>query len=267
MFNWRKAADALLEQGEVFCLVTITEAEGSTPRDTGTIMLVSASDAYGTIGGGNLEYAAIETARECLSKGHKPQTLEYILGPDVEQCCGGRVELSFTVVTSQNDLPNLPILKTAPVFLYGVGHVGSAVASALTPLPFMVQLYDNRAEKIYDIINSDVLTYSDPVAAVSAAPKHTLFLVMTHDHSLDYDLVSAVLKRNDFAFLGLIGSKTKRARFISRLKKGGFTDAQLSRLTCPIGIDGIQGKEPEIIAASVAAQLLQHIGATNGGNT
>lgn len=259
MFNWREAADGLLKQDEVFCLVAITKAEGSTPRDTGTIMLVTARVEFGTIGGGNLEYAAIETARECLSKGHKQQTLDYILGPDVEQCCGGKVELSFTIVTTQNDLPDLQVLKNATVFLFGFGHVGSALSKALAPLPFTLQLYDNRTDKI----SGDIVAYSDPMKAVSVAPKQTLFLVMTHDHSFDYDLVSAILKRGDFAFLGLIGSKTKRARFMSRLKKDGFTDVQLSRLTCPIGVDGIQGKEPEIIAASVAAQLLQNLGETH----
>jgi len=253
MFNWREAASDLLQQDEVFCLVTITQAEGSTPRDTGTIMLVTAASEYGTIGGGNLEYAAIEAARDCLNNGHNSQTLDYILGPDVEQCCGGRVELSFLVITEQKDLPEMSALKTATVYVFGVGHVGSAVATALAPLPFALRLYDNRNDKI----TSGVLLYSDPVEVISAAPKQTLFLIMTHDHALDYELVSAVLKRDDFAFLGLIGSKTKRARFMSRLKKDGFTDAQLSRLTCPIGLGGIEGKEPEIIAASVAAQLLQ----------
>jgi len=240
----------------VFCLIAITEAEGSTPRDIGTIMLITATDEYGTIGGGNLEYAAIETARSCLSGGNRSHVLDYILGPDMEQCCGGRVELSFLVVTSPKDLPSLPELQTHPVYVFGVGHVGSALARALAPLPFAVQFYDNRKDKTTD----SVLAYTDPARAVSKAPKNTLFLVMTHDHNLDYALVSAVLKRDDFAFLGLIGSKTKRARFMSRLKKDGFSDAQLSRLTCPIGIKGIQGKEPEIIAASVAAQLLQQIG-------
>ncbi|PHS77436.1 MAG: xanthine dehydrogenase accessory protein XdhC [Robiginitomaculum sp.] len=268
MFNWRETASDLLKQGEVFCLVTITATEGSTPRDTGTIMLVTntnenGGDEYGTIGGGNLEYAAIKTARNCLESGHRQQTLDYILGPDVEQCCGGRVELSFSVVKAQEDMPDMPALKSASVCLFGVGHVGSAVAIALAPLPFTLRLYDNRNDKII----GGVLPYSDPVDAVSAAAKHTLFLVMTHDHSLDYGLVSAILKRGDFAFLGLIGSKTKRARFMSRLKKDGFTNRQLSRLTCPIGIQGIQGKEPEIIAASVAAQLLQKLEASYGENT
>lgn len=240
----------------MFCLVTITVTEGSTPRGVGTIMLVTATSEYGTIGGGNLEYAAIKAARECLFNGHTPQTLDYILGPDVEQCCGGRVELSLQKIASRADLPNMTVLKFSPVFLFGAGHVGQAVATAIAPLPFALHLYDNRTDKII----AEVLSYSNPVQVVVAAPKHTLFLVMTHDHSLDYELVSTVLRRDDFAFLGLIGSKTKRARFMSRLKKDGFTDGQLSRLTCPIGIEGIQGKEPEIIAASVAAQLLQKLG-------
>jgi len=259
MFNWRETADILLERGDIFCLVKITKTEGSTPRDAGTIMLVTDSAEYGTIGGGNLEFAAIETAQVALRKGHKTQTLDYILGPDVEQCCGGRVELSFSLIKAHEDLPDMPLLQTTSVYLLGAGHVGCAVATALAPLPFTLRLYDNRNDKICD----KVIAYSDSTETVSTAPKNTIFLIMTHDHSLDYELVSAVLKRDDFAFLGLIGSRTKRARFMSRLKKDGFTDTQLSRLTCPIGIEGIQGKEPEIIAASVAAQLLR-IGIHNG---
>ncbi len=254
MFNWRKPAAELLDNGEVICLIRITKTEGSTPRNVGTVMLVTAAQEYGTIGGGNLEYAAINAARDCLdSVGAQPRALDYILGPDVEQCCGGRVELSLQKITSRTDLPNMPFATLSPVFLFGAGHVGQATANALTPLPFALQLYDNRSAKT----TGEVLLYTDIEQTVLSAPNDTVFLIMTHDHSLDYQLVSAILKRNDFAFLGLIGSKTKRARFLSRLKKDGFSDEQLSRLTCPIGIEGIQGKEPEIIAASIAAQLLQ----------
>jgi len=254
MFNWRQAAEKLLADGEFFCLIRITEAEGSTPRGVDTIMLVTAADEYGSVGGGNLEFAAVKAARDCLE--NKPgdiQVLEYILGPDVEQCCGGRVSLSLQTIATPKDLPDIPSPTSTPVYLFGAGHVGTALATALAPLPFDLQWYDNRNEKI----SGTVQAFSAPHPTVLAAAKDTLFLIMTHDHSLDYRLVSAVLTRNDFAYLGLIGSKTKRARFVSRLKKDGFTDAQISRLTCPIGIEGIQGKEPEIIAASVAAQLLQ----------
>ena len=224
-------------------------------------MLVTRTDEYGTIGGGNLEHAAINTARECLENtDRQTQTLEYILGPDVEQCCGGRVELSLQKVARRSELPDMLFLKSSPVYLFGAGHVGQATATALAPLPFALRLYDNRDDKII----GEVLSYSNPMQAVASAPMNTLFLIMTHDHNMDYELVRAVLKRGDFAFLGLIGSKTKRARFISRLKKDGVSDTQISRMTCPIGIEGIKGKEPEIIAASVAAQLLQL--RTNNGN-
>ncbi len=254
MFKWYETADILLEHGERFCLVTISEVEGSTPRDTGTVMLVTKGMQYGTIGGGNLEHAAVQAAMNLLqSPAAQSQTLDYILGPDVEQCCGGRVKLHFKKTNKRADLPKANLVKELPLYLFGAGHVGLALATALTPLPFDVLCYDTRPEKI----NGNVLAYSEPEFTILSAPKNTIFLVMTHDHNLDYELVNAVFKRDDFAFLGLIGSKTKRARFLSRLRKDGFTDAQLARLTCPIGLDGIQGKEPEIIAASVAAQLLQ----------
>jgi len=257
MFNWHRAAEKLLADGEVFCLVAITKAEGSTPRDVGTIMLVTKAGEYGTIGGGNLEHAAIAAARKCLArKAADRQTLDYILGPDVEQCCGGRVVLSLQNILYPKDLPQTDSPAHTPLYLFGAGHVGSALMLALEPLPFGVSCYDNRSQKT----TANVSMLSNPAEIISTAPGNACFLVMTHDHSLDYRLVSAVLNRNDFAYLGLIGSKTKRARFVSRLKKDGFTTEQLSRLTCPVGIEGIQGKEPEIIAASVATQLLQIIG-------
>ena len=261
MFNWRKSACKVLDRGEPICLVQITKTKGSTPRDTGTIMVVSADKAYGTIGGGNLEMAAIDTARQCLSgqKSH-PQTLSYILGPDVEQCCGGRVELKFQIINTRSECPDLPSPSLSPLYVFGAGHVGQALAYALAPLPFSLHLFDNRDQ----YIRGQVLSYGDPAKTVQTAPANTAFLIMTHDHSLDYELCRAVLSRDDYSFLGLIGSKTKRARFLSRLKQDGFTGAQRARLTCPIGLMTIKGKEPEIIAASVAAQLLQVLGKNNG---
>jgi len=260
MFNWEDAAAALIDQDDIFCLVMITKTSGSTPRDMGTIMLVTENAEFGTIGGGNFEHAATKSARALLSgKDTQLQTLDYILGPDVEQCCGGRVVLSLRLISSPNDLcktgdwPKTNAKTNSPVFLFGGGHVGKALANTLAPLPFVVHHFDNRPEKM----TAQLQMFSDPQDAVSSAPPSTLFLIMSHDHGLDYKLVSAVLHRADFGFCGLIGSKTKRARFFSRLKKDGFTNKQLSGLTCPIGIERIQGKEPEIIAASVAAQLLQ----------
>ncbi len=257
MFNWQSAAETLLDKGKIFCLVRIEKTEGSTPRDVGTVMLVTRKREYGTIGGGNLENAAIIAARKCLeSKVKDGQTLDYILGPDVEQCCGGRVQLVLQNIESLSDLPQTQSPAYSPLYLFGAGHVGTALMHTLAPLPFEVRCYDTRAEKTTD----NVRTFSEPAPIIADAPKDALFLIMTHDHTLDYQLVCAVLERGNFAYLGLIGSKTKRARVMSRLKKDGFSAVQISRLTCPIGVEGIQGKEPEIIAASVAAQLLQIIG-------
>ncbi len=257
MFNWRRQAETLLGTHEVFCLIHIVKTEGSTPRDAGTIMLVTHTDEYGTIGGGNLENAAIKSARKCLkNKVKAAQTLDYILGPDVEQCCGGRVVLALRNIESVTELPQTDGPAHSPLYLFGAGHVGTALMHTLAPLPFALNCFDNRPKKAAD----NVKIFTDPAPVLASAPKQALFLIMTHDHALDYRLVNAALKRDDFAFLGLIGSKTKRARFVSRLKKDGFSAAQISRLTCPIGVEGIQGKEPEIIAASVAAQLLQMIG-------
>lgn len=253
MFDLRKAATNIITEGKCFCLITIVETQGSTPRDVGAKMIVTDRDDYFSIGGGNLELKAIHKAREMLRVMSAPQELDYILGPDTEQCCGGQVKLSLEIIQGMDGLATLqkqePAQQKTPLYLFGAGHVGTALMRALEPLPFNVQCYDSRPEK-------NALFLDDLESIINTAPKNTIFIIMTHDHNLDYSLVSAVLKRGDFAFLGLIGSKTKRARFLSRLKKDGLSQQQLDRLTCPIGIAGIDGKEPEIIAASVAAQLL-----------
>lgn len=257
MFSWRTTAHTLLDAGEIFCLVHIEKTDGSTPRDVDTVMLVTAANEYGTIGGGNLEFAAIDAARNCLvGKSADHQTLDYILGPDVEQCCGGRVVLSLQNILASNDLPQINTPHHTPLYLFGAGHVGTALMQALAPLPFDIRCYDNRPEKNL----GEVRLLSDPKHTILSAPKNVCFLIMTHDHKLDYQLVKSALIHGCFNYLGLIGSKTKRARFKSRLKKDGFGETQLARLTCPIGVESIQGKQPEIIAASVVAQLLQITG-------
>jgi xanthine dehydrogenase accessory factor len=95
-------------------------------------------------------------------------------------------------------------------------------------------------------------------AEVATAPPQGHYLVLTHSHDLDLRITEAILRRGDFAFLGLIGSQTKRARFMRRFEQRGMAPALLERLTCPIGIAGITGKEPDVIAVAVVAQLLQH---------
>lgn len=253
MFNWLEAAQRILTQGKCFCLISITDTHGSTPRSIGAKMLVTKAASYGSIGGGNLENQAILKARLMLKTMSGPQEMDSILGPDMEQCCGGRVTMKLEIVQNMDAIKGVQDSTQTPLYLFGAGHVGTALMAAIGPLPFDVRLFDNRPEKNAAPINS-------VKSVVSAAPKKALFLVMTHDHALDYELVCAILSRKLMGYCGMIGSKTKRARFLSKLRKDGLTEEQLSRLTCPIGIDGIQGKEPEIIAASVAAQLLLQLG-------
>lgn len=273
MFSWWQVANSLHVAGEIYCRVSIVKTKGSTPRDVGATMLVTGAGIYGSIGGGNLEQEAIEKSRALLqSTDTSPQILTYILGPDMEQCCGGQVVMELKHCTDVAFLSSRRI-RRKQVMLFGAGHVGKALFNALIPLPFYVRWFDGRRDiikQIEDAGTHDVDGYPNlRVQHIKhmigvEIEKNALCLVMTHDHELDYKLVRLILQEKDAAFCGLIGSKTKRARFLSRLKKDGLKDKQIARLTCPIGLDGIQGKEPEIIAASVAAQLLQM--RTNNGD-
>ena len=146
------------------------------------------------------------------------------------------------------------------VVLFGAGHVGQALTQVLTnAVPCRILWIDPRPRQFPAAVPDNVETRAiqDPVAQVGALPPGACCLVMTHSHELDQNLCEALLRRGDFAWLGLIGSATKHRRFMQRLKEKGLTQAQLARLTCPIGIPGIQSKQPGAIAVSVAAQLLQ----------
>jgi len=146
----------------------------------------------------------------------------------------------------------------APLWLFGAGHVGTAVAQALAPLGFAMTWIDGRAGQLPEPPLPGVrqLALAMPELIVDEAPPGAFFLVMTHSHPLDEAICEAVLRREDFSYLGLIGSKTKRARFLRRLGAAGIPKPMLDRLVCPIGLAAIRSKEPAAIAASVAADLL-----------
>jgi len=245
--------------------VRVDAARGSVPREPGAWMMVFRDEVAGTIGGGHLEYQAITEARARLAGGAGEPVLRYALGPSLGQCCGGVVFLRFQTVTSA-DLPSLlPQLRPPrrPVELFGGGHVGKAIVTVLGTLPFDVAWIDSR-DQIFPSHVPDNVTceHSDPVqAAVAQLAPGSRVLVMSFSHAEDLDIVAACLKRlrerADLPYVGLIGSKTKWATFRHRLQERGFTEAELARITCPIGVPGITGKEPEVIAVAVAAQLLQ----------
>lgn len=300
MENWaQKAQEIIRRQGQVI-LVTLGEANGSTPRGSGTKMLISGPETHGTIGGGNLEFMVIEQARKMLEAPDAGLLYQhYALGPLLGQCCGGSTDILLEKLTPEH-IPLLDeIIKAVktkipyglvsatsgtnaskylvtvkqetedklfewhhndaiPLYMFGAGHVGKAMAAVLGRLNFSVTWIDDREgqfpEKLPD--NVDAIRAHDPLDYVAEAPEGAIFLIFTYSHKLDYDITSAILKRADFRYCGMIGSGTKRARFITYHLKSGGTEEQVKKLTCPVGLSGVRGKSPDVIAVAVAAELL-----------
>jgi len=305
---FKRLIEALDAEG-AGALVSLIKVEGSSPRESGTRMVVRPSGAFnGTIGGGQLEWQALAAAQDALARGRAaPVRRTVLLGPDLAQCCGGRVEWLIETF-DRRDAPELaalaaaeragplvvravrtedgrlsrklalapaaggPAIETGPdgalverfgdgltdLYLFGAGHVGRALVLALAPLPFRVRWIDQRQEAfpLRAPTNVTMIDSEDPAEELAAAPDGAYVLVMTHSHPLDLSIVSRALGEERFDFVGLIGSATKRARFMSQMRAAGMSKTALDRLTCPIGLPGVEGKEPAIIAAAVAAQLL-----------
>jgi xanthine dehydrogenase accessory factor len=306
MTTWGTIARFIAAQGGA-ALVTLAQAQGSSPREVGARMVVAPDGSFtGTIGGGALEWGALAEAQALLARdGAMAKTLDKALGPDLGQCCGGRVLLTIekfgaadreavatlaraegegvltTVATVGSDgrlvrhaaePADGPAYETradgtvrerfgeepTAFYLFGAGHVGRALAVALAPLPFAVTWIDTRPGAIPEQfpLNVTAITQGDPVDLLARAPDGAFVAVMTHSHALDLDLVIAALTADRFAYVGLIGSDTKRARFTSAMRKMGMAGATVDRLVCPIGLTTIQDKAPAAIAASGAAQVL-----------
>ena len=245
--------------------VTVDSTQGSAPRDAGTWMAVFGADIVGTIGGGRVEFDAIDEARARLALAQGAPLLRYALGPSLGQCCGGVMVLRFERV----DATDLTMLRERlvralhPVALFGGGHVGQAVVAQFGRLPFALTWIDSRDEIFPERLPSNVVCeHSDPVyRAVDTLAPHSHVLIMSFSHAEDLDVLAQCLLRQraraDLGQIGLIGSKTKWATFQHRLRDRGFTQDELNRVNCPIGIAGIAGKEPEVIAVGIAARLLQ----------
>ena len=260
---------ALLAQ-QPAVLVQVDAAQGSVPRDAGAWMAVFASSLVGTIGGGHLEHEAIAKARTLLRtqpKATEAEVMRFALGPSLGQCCGGVVHLRFEGVGASNASALRARLEPVltPLALFGGGHVGHALVRVLSPLPFALMWIDSRDDVFpADVPGNVTCEHSDPVeAAVHTLPPQSRVLIMSFSHAEDMEVLAACLKRHrqhaDLPYIGLIGSKTKWATFRSRLQARGFTPDELAYVTSPIGVPGIEGKEPEVIAIAVAAQLLQGV--------
>lgn len=311
MSVWPTIERFITEHGAA-ALVTLAEVRGSSPREAGARMVVRPDGGFsGTIGGGTLEWIALAEAQALLAdrRGGAFKRLDKSLGPDLGQCCGGRVIVTIerfdardremvetladlerlgplvTVATAEGGrlarrpaaakedadlpaasyaaLPDGRIVErfgasATPLYLFGAGHVGRALALALAPLPFAVTWIDPRPGAFPSHVPANVQCLADlePSRLLSQAPDGALIAIMTHSHALDLDLVAGALKAGRFPYVGLIGSATKRARFVSSLRKIGIAQDAIDRLICPIGITEIRDKAPAAIAASIAAQLL-----------
>jgi xanthine dehydrogenase accessory factor len=290
-------------------LVSLVKVEGSSPRESGARMIVRPSGAFnGTIGGGALEWEALDAARAALAAGRGAVRRRTIsLGPDLAQCCGGRVQWLIETFDARDrgELATLAAAERAgpfvaeatkradgrlarkvlsgpagegaeieplpdgglrerfadhatTLYLFGAGHVGRALVLALAPLPFSTRWIDPRREIFPERAPTNVVMVhaAEPTRELADAPDGAQVLVMTHSHPLDLAIVSEALRQQRFSFVGLIGSATKRARFMSQMRAAGLSEEALARLVCPIGLPGVEGKEPAVIAAAIAAQLL-----------
>ncbi len=260
MTDWQQAVVSLRQRQAPAVLVSVDSIVGSTPREPGARMIVTADRIYGTIGGGNLEFQACRIARNQLEQGADDGLQRFPLGAGLGQCCGGLVNLMFERLGVDSDWAGLA-REDAPIelYLFGAGHVGSALVSALRDLPVEINWIDTRDDMLPKSARAGVTTIcSDtPEAEIDAAPAGSYFLVMTHDHALDQRLCEQVLKRDDFAYFGLIGSLSKRRNFETRMRRRGIDAHRFEGMICPIGIGGITSKQPAQIAISVAAEILQ----------
>lgn len=303
--HWARILEALEIEGRV-ARVFVAGVRGSAPREVGAAMVVRRDLGFrGSIGGGALEWHGLKLADAALCDGRPGLTTRDVaLGPELGQCCGGRVTLGIEVF-DRDDLPAVRALAEAerrgafttaaqvgegrlarvlvadgatlppglsrdgrlverfgddrrPLLLFGAGHVGRALVLALAPLPFRVDWIDTRVDAFPAATPANVTCrrLADPTAAVAAAPAGSFVLAMTHDHAQDLAIAAATLDRPGLPWLGVIGSATKRARFLGKLREMGRADDAIRRMVMPVGAGGPKSRHPAAIAASVAVELL-----------
>ena len=262
MESWFKVVNTLEQLGEPYVLITVMGARGSTPRDSGTKMVVTANESYCTIGGGHLEYMAIEHARDMIKKG-KPdfkdgsksetktdQKIEHFpLGAKLGQCCGGSTSLFFELFTGAE----------LNIVLFGAGHVAKTLVPILAQLPCRLFWVDNRDHEFPQRIPDNVIRMisEEPANEVANMPANSYYVVMTHNHPLDFDITEAILHRNDALYVGLIGSKTKWQRFQMRFAHKQYDPEFYASVRCPVGLSNVPGKLPIEIAVSIAGEIIQ----------
>jgi xanthine dehydrogenase accessory factor len=277
----------LLDSGTPSIWVCVSEARGSVPRERGAMMIVTERQTLGTIGGGHLELKSVELAREMLASGTQVATRRHFpLGPALGQCCGGAVDVALLPVGERDRdmLLQLQIIEQHggrfvvertldtgaqvvlpldfepwSIWVFGAGHVGQAIVQVLATLPCKIRWIDGRDAMFPAVLPATVRVTEtdDPTRKVRAIPANADVLVLTHSHALDFDICLELLKRDDLAFTGLIGSATKAATFRKRFGQRGYSDSAIARIVCPIGQTTLKSKHPGVIAAGVAVDLIE----------
>lgn len=248
---WLDELGRLRDARRACTVVTVTATKGSTPRDAGARMIVDADGvSWGTIGGGRLELLATEKAQEMLRcERAGAESVRFPLGASAGQCCGGEVTLFFESY--------LWLRKRVVVF--GAGHVGQALGGLAPWIGADVLLVDARTKdelvpRLPDEAAFEVCFVDAPEGEVAGLDRGSLVLIMTHSHAMDLEILAEVLRRGPFAYVGLIGSERKWARFQAQLLRMGLAQDVIDRVHCPIGA-GAMSKEPNQIALSVAMEL------------
>ena len=240
---------------------SIVRTIGSSPRNSDTEMFISETDTLGTIGGGQLEYLVINHSKKMIAENIKKDILKISLGPEIGQCCGGKVEVSLLEMYEKDKRLALNRFdkkdKNLPhVYVMGAGHVGRALALQLQHLPVRCVLIDSRVDELAKC-SADVETRLSaiPEEDIKSAPRGSAYVILTHDHALDFILCGAALDRHDAKYVGMIGSKTKRVKF-KKWYQVNYDNNLIRDFTCPIGNVKNQDKRPSIIASFVAAEVI-----------
>lgn len=257
--DWLEAVVSLRGHNETAVLATLAQVRGHAPRSPGAKMVVSATKLWGTIGGGNFEAGVIDRARELIAAGRSfSELMTFALNDKVAnthgvQCCGGEVQVLLEVLNPRRT-----------VAIFGMGHVGYEIAHILARQSVNLVLVDSRQDELSPdrleplragLAHITVHHEPAPEVVIRDLPRGATILVLTHDHAEDLLLCEAALRTEPF-YLGLIGSRSKWLHFNKRLRDEGYEDSDIIRITCPIGIQSISGKDPASIAVGVAADLL-----------
>ena len=240
----------------------VMNALGSTPNKINDFMLIAENDIFGTIGGGTLEFQVINEAKKLLINNNKENSLKIPLGPGIGQCCGGFVEIKLTAHSNFKNAIKNEIFDESnklDLYIFGAGHIGQSLITKTKFLNFNTYLIDSRESflKQNNLKHVNYLLSSRPWEIVNHLNKKSMYVIVTHSHDFDFKIANEILKINNFYYLGLIGSDTKRNKFYKRLEKIGHKKQLINQLECPIGASIGKSKDPEEISFSILARIIE----------